>query len=114
MNVIWLIFGGLFVALAYFIAGIIWCITIIGIPFGLQSFKFASLSLAPFGRHVDSNPSRHIIANVIWLILFGWYTAIGFLIGGILICITIVGIPFGLQLFKYAKLALMPFGAEIH
>lgn len=112
-NIIWLIFGGLESALYYFFLGLIYCITIIGIPFGKQIWKMGSLVLWPFGKEIDSDFSRHPIMNVIWIIFGGLFSAIGFFILGILYCITIIGIPFGKQYFKLAKLAFMPFGATI-
>ena len=112
-NLLWIIFTGLWSAILYFFLGILWCITIIGIPFGLQSFKFARLFIWPFGSHVQGNFGKHPIANIIWMIFGGLFSALGFLLLGLIWCITIVGIPFGLQCFKLAKLALAPFGAEI-
>ena len=113
-NLIWIIFGGFISAALWAIAGILCCITIIGIPFGSQCFKFATLSLAPFGKEVVyGGTSVSFIANIIWLILFGLPMAIENFFVGCLWCITIIGIPFGLQFFKLAKLSLMPFGAKI-
>lgn len=113
-NLIWLIFGGLVGAVSWFIAGCLWCITIIGIPIGLQCFKIAGLSLWPFGKQVVySNSSMSLIVNIIWLIFSGLPLAIGHFISGLLLCITIIGIPFGRQSFKLAQLALMPFGARV-
>lgn len=112
-NIIWLIFGGLISAISFLFAGLLCCITIVGIPVGLQLFKLAELSLAPFGKNVVTNPGKHIILNIIWLIICGLWLALGYLFLGIMFCITIVGIPFGLQIFKFAKVVLMPFGAEI-
>ncbi len=113
-NIIWIILGGLITSLAWVIIGLVLMITIIGIPFGLQCFKFASLSLCPFGKNVETNFGAHPIMNVIWLILFGWEMAIQYVIVGIINCITIIGIPFGLQSFKLAVLSLIPFGAKIN
>ena len=114
LNILWFIFGGIFSAISWLFAGIIWCITIIGIPYGLQCFKFAKLSLAPFGKDVNyGGGTPSLIANIIWIILFGIPMAISNLVAGCLLCITIIGIPFGLQFFKFAKLSLMPFGAEV-
>ncbi|PAF52942.1 hypothetical protein BKH42_08600 [Helicobacter sp. 13S00482-2] len=113
-NLAWLVFGGLFCAVSWVIGGFIFCITIIGIPFGLQCFKFASLSLTPFGSTVNTDAQKHPIANIIWLLCFGLWMSIMYLIGGIVFCITIIGIPFGLQYFKFAKLALFPFGATVN
>jgi len=102
-------------ALGWFIAGVICCITIIGIPLGLQAFKMAQLVLWPFGRTVDFSKmgTGSIILNILWILIFGWGLAAGSAILGVLYCITIIGIPFGLQWFKFAKLALFPFGAQI-
>ncbi len=113
-NLLWFVFGGLLSGLSWWLAGIIWCITIIGIPYGRQCFKFASLSFFPFKKDVvygGGAPST--IANIIWVIFFGIWMAIGNALIGALWCITIVGIPFGKQFFKIAKLALTPFGAKI-
>ena len=112
-NLIWIILGGLIDAFLWFILGIILCITIIGIPFGKQCFKMAKLVLAPFGKKVDSNFSKHPIANLIWLVLAGWEMFLANALIGIILCITIIGIPFGKQWFKLATLALTPFGANI-
>ena len=113
-NVLWFIFGGLFSGLSWILSGVLWCIPIVGIPYGRQCFKFASLSFAPFGKEIEYGggvPS--VLANVIWFIFFGIPMALENLLFGCLWCITIVGIPFGLQFFKIAKLALAPFGARI-
>ena len=113
-NLIWLIFGGLVGAISWFLAGCLWCITIIGIPVGLQCFKIAGLSLWPFGKQVVySSSSMYLIVNISWLIVSGLPLAIGHFISGLLLCITIIGIPFGRQSFKLAQLALMPFGARV-
>jgi|SRR5690606_2365371 len=112
-NILWLIFGGFFAGLAYFIIGLLLCLTIIGIPFGLQSFKMGSLMLTPFGTVVDTNFEKHPIANVLWVVFFGFALAASHVITGLLLCVTIIGIPFGLQWFKLAKLALFPFGANL-
>lgn len=113
-NILWFLFGGLIGGLAWTLAGCIWCITIIGIPFGLQCFKFASLAFFPFGKDVVyGGGSISFLANIIWLIFFGWEMALGYLALGEVWCITIVGIPVGMQCFKMAKLSLMPFGADV-
>ncbi len=112
-NFLWFLFTGLVSGLAWFILGLIWCITIIGIPFGKQCFKFAKLSFLPFGKTVNGNFDKHPIANVIWIIFGGFAIALGYLIVGLVWCITIIGIPFGKQCFKLAKLTLSPFGATI-
>ena len=113
-NIIWFIFGGLLTALLWFLVGCLWCITIIGIPIGLQAFKMAKLALAPFGKTITyGTRADKIILNVLWIIFGGLVLAIQHFIMGILCFITIIGIPFGIQYFKMAKLALMPFGAKI-
>lgn len=114
-NILWLIFGGLLSALSWVLAGCLWCITILGIPIGMQCFKFASLSLCPFGKQVKyGGGAGSLILNIIWLILSGLPLAIGHTLIGCVLCVTIIGIPFGLQYFKLAKLALMPFGSEVY
>lgn len=113
-NILWFLFGGIWQGLGWVLAGILWCITIIGIPIGKQCFKFASMAFFPFGKEIvygGSTPS--LIANIFWFILSGIPLALSAAINGVLLCCTIIGIPFGLQCFKIAKLALMPFGAEI-
>ena len=113
-NILWFVFGGFFSGLAWLISGLLWCISIIGIPYGRQCFKFASLSFWPFGKEVQyGGGAMSTIANVIWVIFFGIPMALGNLLFGLLWCVTIVGIPFGKQFFKIAKLSLTPFGAKI-
>ena len=113
-NIIWFIFGGLILAAGWLIAGVLCCITIIGIPVGLQCFKFSSLMLFPFGKEVVYSSSiGNFLVNILWIIFFGWELAIASIAVGIFMCITVVGIPFGLQSFKFAFLSLMPFGAKI-
>ena len=113
-NILWFIFGGLFSGILWLLAGLIWCITIIGIPIGLQCFKFASLSMWPFGKEIVYGSGMFsLLVNVIWIVFFGLEMAVANLIIGCLWCITIIGIPFGKQFFKLAQLSLMPFGAQI-
>ena len=113
-NLIWFLVGGFWQGLSWLLAGILWCITIIGIPIGLQCFKFASLAFFPFGKEVRyGGGAVSTIANLIWLLVSGIPLAIVAVLDGLVLCITIIGIPFGLQCFKMAKLALMTFGAEI-
>jgi len=112
-NIIWFIVIGLWAAISWIISGVILCITIIGIPFGKQCFKLAELTLAPFGKTVKTNFGRHPIGNIIWIILFGWELAVGYLLAGVLFCITIIGIPFGKQCFKLMQLSFAPMGATI-
>ena len=112
-NIIWIIFGGLGGALAFLLAGLVWCITIIGIPFGLQAFKMAGLVLAPFGKTVNTNFGAHPIDNILWLLITGLVMALGYIFMGVVFCITIIGIPFGKQCFKLASLSAVPFGATV-
>lgn len=116
-NIIWLIFGGIFVALQYFISSIGLFVTIIGIPFGLQTMKLGILALWPFGSEVVHKASPHgcltTIMNIIWFFIGGIWIFLSHIFWGVLFCITIIGIPFGLQHFKLAGLALTPFGHDI-
>lgn len=100
--------------MSWLLAGILWCITIVGIPIGLQCFKFASLAFFPFGKEiVYGGGAGSLILNIIWIIVSGLVLAIESALIGLIFCITIIGIPFGLQCFKIAKLALMPFGSQV-
>lgn len=116
-NIIWLIFGGFMIALEYFIAGFMMMITIIGIPFGIQSFKLGVLALWPFGSHVATDEHSwgclNLVLNVIWIIIGGFWIALTHLFWGIILSITIIGIPFGKQHFKMIRLALFPFGKTV-
>ena len=113
-NCLWFICGGALSGLCWCLAGCLWCITIIGIPIGLQCFKFASLSFFPFGKNVVyGGGAGSLILNIIWLIVTGLPMATEHLVTGLLLCCTIIGIPFGMQQFKLAKLAILPFGATI-
>ena len=114
-NCLWFIFGGVLLWLAWLIAGLLCLVTIIGIPIGLQCFKFAALMLAPFGRDIDYSQAGTVsfLANILWILFLGWELAVTAVVIGLVYCVTIVGIPFGLQAFKFARLALMPFGARI-
>ncbi len=113
-NLLWFIFGGFFSGLSWVVAGCLWCITIVGIPIGLQCFKFAGLAFWPFGKEIEyGGGAMSLVANIFWLILSGIPMAIADVVTGCLWCITIVGIPFGKQFFKLAKLSLMPFGARV-
>jgi uncharacterized membrane protein YccF (DUF307 family) len=116
-NLIWLIFGGLAAALGYIVGGFVLCLTIIGIPFGLQCFKIAGLVLWPFGRRVVSTGNDMgcltVIFNIIWLLCGGLYTAVVHLFFAFLLAITIIGIPFARQHLKLMELSLMPFGKQV-
>lgn len=116
-NIIWLLFGGLITALEYLVSSILLCLTIIGIPFALQTLKLAELALWPFGKTIQikkGNPGcLSTFMNLFWLIFGGIWISLTHLVFGILLCITIIGIPFGIQHFKLASLALTPFGREV-
>ena len=114
LNILWFIFGGLVSWLGMVLAGILFCITIIGIPFGKQCFKIAGLIAWPFGKDVTYHGGvGSTIGNILWVLLIGWESALVNLILGVVLCITIIGIPWGKQYFKIAALTFLPFGAEI-
>ena len=117
MNVLWLLFGGILTAIEYVVASLLLMVTIVGIPFGIQTLKMASLALWPFGKEVrngsSSDGSLYILMNGVWILLGGIWICLSHLIFGAILCITIIGIPFGLQHFKLAAVALMPFGKDI-
>ena len=113
-NIIWVLFGGFFIALEYFVSSIGLFITIIGIPFGLQTLKLGILALWPFGsRVVDIPQSSGCLSLLIWFFIGGVWICLSHLLFGVLFCITVIGIPFGLQHFKLASLALTPFGHDV-
>lgn len=117
MNVLWLVFGGILTAVEYMIASLLMMITIVGIPFGMQTMKIAGLALRPFGKEVRSGERSggclYILMNVLWIFLGGIWICLSHLGFGVLLCITVIGIPFGMQHFKLAALALAPFGKDI-
>lgn len=116
-NIFWLIFGGIIIALIYYVVGLLMCLTIIGIPFGVQLFKLGTFTLWPFGHdlaNVPQNPGCTSVAmNIIWVLLGWWEIALLHIAFGILFCITIIGIPLGLQHFKMAIASVFPFGKKI-
>ena len=116
-NLVWLICGGFITALMYWLAGLIMCITIIGIPFGVQLFKIGTLSLWPFGHELVSTANDggclQIIFNILWIVLGWWEIALTHLTFGLILCCTVVGIPWGMQHFKLALASLIPFGKEV-
>jgi len=116
-NLIWIIFGGLMAALGYFLGGIVLCTTVIGIPWGLQCFKLAALVLWPFGKKVISDSDNmgclNILFNLVWILCGGLYTAIVHIVMGAILCISIIGIPWGKQHFKLIEISLIPFGKRI-
>lgn len=117
LNIIWVIFGGLMIAIEYAVSSVLMMLTIVGIPFGLQTMKLALVALWPFGTSVsrDSWPSGCLagVMNVIWWLLGGIVIALTHLGWGVVFCLTVVGIPFGLQHFKLMRLALLPFGKSV-
>lgn len=116
-NVIWLIFGGFLAGAGYILGGIALCITIVGIPFGLQSIRLGVASMTPFGKELvrteDANSSLKIIFDVVWLVFFGWEIALAHLSGAAVLAATIVGIPFAIQHIKLIPMALFPFGHDL-
>ena len=116
LNIIWLVFEGIWMAIAYFFVGVVCFILIITIPFGIASWRIANYVLWPFGRTIDRHPHAGVaslIGNIIWIILFGWWLAIGHLVFGIAMCVTIIGIPLGLASFKIIPITLVPLGVRI-
>ena len=116
-NIFWMLLGGILISIYYALVGLLFCITIIGIPFGVQLFKMAGFALWPFGHQVTAGPNdsgcMSIFMNIIWIVLGGVEIAVMHAVFGLICCVTIVGIPFGLQHFKMALLALAPFGKKI-
>ncbi|MBQ3148967.1 MAG: YccF domain-containing protein [Alistipes sp.] len=116
-NIIWVIFGGILLSLGYLFGGLVLCLTIVGIPFGVQIMKLGMFALWPFGGEVVQNKTPmgclSILLNVLWIIFGGIEVAISHLTMGVIFCITIIGIPFGMQHFKLMVLALMPFGHTV-
>jgi len=113
-NILWIIFGGLVSAISWFATGLLWCITVVGIPVGVQCFKIGTLTLCPFGKDVSyEGGAFSFLLNILWFFFGGFELFIINGLFGILLCITIIGIPFGKQFFKIAKLALSPFGATV-
>ena len=113
-NIIWFLFGGLGLGLSWFLVGLVWCITVVGIPVGIQCFKLAGLAFWPFGKEVYYDGGvGSLLLNLLWIIFGGIPLAIEAAVVGLVFCVTVIGIPFGLQCFKIAKLALMPFGARV-
>lgn len=116
LNLIWLILCGWWIAILYFLAGIIAFILIITIPFGIAAWRIANYALWPFGRSIVRRPRAGIgslIGNIIWIVLLGWELALGHLISGVLLCLTIIGIPLGLANFKLIPISLLPLGVQI-
>lgn len=113
-NICWVLFGGMEVALGWLFAGCLWSITIVGLPIGLQCFKFAGFMLWPFKKDIlYRGTTTSSVLNLLWMIFSGLWIAVAQLITGVLLCCTVIGIPFGLQHFKFIKLALTPFGSDV-
>lgn len=115
-NLIWLIFGGLITGLGYIIGGLLLCVTVVGIPFGLQSINLGVATFAPFGKEVvstDPPGSLKIVFDVVWILLFGWEIAMAHLVSALVLTITVVGIPFAKQHIKLIPVALFPFSQEL-
>jgi uncharacterized membrane protein YccF (DUF307 family) len=117
LKIIWFVLAGLWLAISYVVAGVVMFVTIIGIPFGVQAFKLAGYALWPFGRTLARRNGGHgvlrFIGNVLWFILAGWWIALLHLLVGVLLCITIIGIPLGIASFKMAGAAIRPMGREV-
>ena len=117
MNTLWLLLGGICIAVEYVVASLGMMVTIIGIPFGFQTLKLSLLALCPFGKEIQTTPQASgcisVIMNILWILIGGIWISLSHLVFGIVLCITVIGMPFGLQHFKLAKLALTPFGKTI-
>jgi uncharacterized membrane protein YccF (DUF307 family) len=116
LNILWLILCGFWMALAYVLAGIVMCLLIVTIPFGLQAFKLAGFMLWPFGRTVVRRPGAgapSLIGNVLWIVLVGWELAVGHIVTAFLLAITIIGIPFAVANLKLVPVSLLPFGRQV-
>ena len=117
LNILWLVLAGFWMAIAYVLAAILLAITIVGLPFAKQSLKLGRYALWPFGRALVQSPTRHAglsaIGNVLWFVLAGWWLALGHLLTGIALCLTIIGIPLGIADIKMAGAALVPFGRQV-
>ena len=117
LNIIWLLLAGLWMAVGYVLAAVLLAITIIGLPFAKQSLKLGGYALWPFGRALIQSPTRHkglsVIGNILWFVLAGWWLALGHLITGVALCLTIIGIPLGIADIKMAGAALVPFGRQV-
>ena len=116
-NILWLIFGGLIAGIGYILGGLLTCITIVGIPFGIQAMKIGVATFAPFGKEIvelpEANRPLRLILNVIWLVFFGWEIALAHATAALVLAVTIIGIPFSLQHLKLIPLALLPFGRAL-
>ncbi|MDO5773830.1 MAG: YccF domain-containing protein [Spirochaetales bacterium] len=113
-NIVWFILYGFISGLAWLFIGLLWCVTIVGIPVGIQCFKMSCVSFFPFGKNILlGTKTSSVILNILWIVFGGLELALGYLAAGIVFCCTIIGIPLGLQCFKLVKLSFLPFGAKI-
>jgi uncharacterized membrane protein YccF (DUF307 family) len=116
-NILWLIFGGLLSGLGYIVSGLLLCLTVVGIPFGLMSMRIGVATFTPFGKQVverpHANSALRVVFNIIWLVLFGWGIALAHLAAALVLIVTIIGIPFAIQHIKLIPLALFPFGRDL-
>ena len=116
LNLIWLVLSGFWLAVGYVVAGVVCCVLIVTIPWGLASFRIANYALWPFGRTVVDRPGAgapSLLGNIIWIVVAGIWLAIGHVVTGVLLCVTIIGIPLGVANFKLVPVSLMPLGKEI-
>ena len=116
LNIIWLVLGGFWMFVGYLLAGLLMCLTVIGIPFGIAAFRIGGYALWPFGRRLVSKPTAGLgsaVGNVLWLVLAGWWLALGHLVTGVAMCLTIIGIPLGLASFKLVPVSLLPLGKDV-
>jgi uncharacterized membrane protein YccF (DUF307 family) len=116
LNLIWLVLAGFWLAVGYAIAGIICCVLIVTIPFGIAAFRIAGYTLWPFGRTIVDKPSAGagaVLGNIIWVVFAGWWLALGHLVTGIALCLTIIGIPLGVANFKLIPISLLPLGKDV-
>jgi uncharacterized membrane protein YccF (DUF307 family) len=116
LNIIWLVLSGFWMFLGYLLAGVVLCILILTIPWGIASFRIGLYALWPFGRTIVDKPTSGVgsfLGNVVWVILAGWWLAIGHIVTGVAMCLTIIGIPLGIASFKLVPVSLMPLGKDI-
>lgn len=115
-NILWFLLAGWWLALYYVVVGLLACVLVVTIPFGIAAFRLAGYSLWPFGRTVEVRRdagAASVIGNVLWIVLFGWHLCLAHIAAGIVLCLTIVGIPFGIAAFKLSALALVPLGTQV-
>ena len=116
-NIVWLIFGGFLSGIGYIVSGLLLCLTVVGIPFGLMAMRIGVATFAPFGKQVverpDANSGLRVVFNIVWLLLFGWGIALAHLASALVLFVTIIGIPFAIQHIKLIPLALFPFGRDL-